>query len=145
MSAGLSGSGEGAHLGVDGGVTVRLTAGQVHEVVRDASGAGGLAQLLSGLGELEWVRRVVEPMLSDRSCSRGLLRALLVLVAFPADGGERELTEVAEALGLSPATTHRYLHTWAGVGMLVQDPRSRRYRRVIADRGLLRSGDSREG
>ena len=145
MPAGLDGSGEDADLGVDGGVTVRLTAGQVREVVRDASGAGGLAQVLSGLGELEWVRRVVEPMLTDERCSRGLLRAVLVLVAFPADGGERELTEVAETLGLSPATTHRYLHTWAGVGLLVQDPRSRRYRRVVAERGLLTVGDSREG
>ncbi len=131
--------------GFDGGVTVRLTAGQVRELVRDVSGAGGLARVLLGVGELEWVRGVVEPMLEDPGCSRGLLRALLVLVAFPADGGERELTEVAEELGLSPATTHRYVYSWSGVGLLVQDPRSRRYRRVLAERAWLTTEDGHAG
>ncbi len=145
MAARCRGLDEGARVGVDGGVAVRLTAGQVREVLWDVTGAGGLAGALSGVGELEWVRGVVEPMLADPGCSQALLRALLVLVAFPADGSERELTEVARALGLSPATTHRYVYSWAGVGLLVQDLRSRRYRRVVADGVSLKTGGGRGG
>ncbi len=133
VAARRRGLGEGARVGVDGGVAVWLTAGQVREVLWEVTGAGGLAGALSGVGELEWVRGVVEPMLADPGYSQALLRALLVLAVFPADGSERELTEVAKELGLSPATTHRYLYSWAGVGLLAQDPRSRRYRRVVAD------------
>ena len=121
----------------EGSVTVTLTANQVREIAREASGAGGLAGVLSEVGELESVRGAVEPMLADPRCSRSLLRALLVLVAFPADGGERELTEVAGELRLSPSTTHRYVSSWVGVGLLMQDPRSRRYRRVVTARTHL--------
>lgn len=65
--------------------------------------------------------------------SRSTLRALMVLQAFPCDGGERQLTAVAGELGLSPSTTHGYVITWVAVGALEQNPTTRRYRRVMAE------------
>jgi IclR helix-turn-helix domain len=113
-------------------VTITLTSGQVTQVVRVASGAAAVARVLPRVGDLEEMRRVVLPLLDDKHCSRSTFRALLVLAAFPPDGDERELTDVARALGLSPGTTHRYIGTWMAVGLLEQDPRSRRYRRAPA-------------
>jgi DNA-binding MarR family transcriptional regulator len=114
----------------DGGVTIRLTDRQVSQVVREASGGSGLARLMAGVTDLEDLRGMVMPLLDDPKCSRSTFRALMVLVAFPPDGRELELTDVAGELGLSPSTTHRYVSTWLAVGLLEQDPRSRRYRRA---------------
>jgi hypothetical protein len=114
----------------EGGVTIALTEAQVAEVLREASGGMGLARLMAGIGDLEELRGVVLPLLDDVKCSRSTFRALMVLVAFPADGSEHDLTEVARRLELSPSTTHRYVSTWMAVGLLEQDPRSRRYRRA---------------
>jgi IclR helix-turn-helix domain len=110
-----------------------LSEEQVVEVVRDATAGRGLARLLSTVGELEELRELAEPLLDDPSYARTTLRALLVLLAFPADGGERELTDVAAQLGLSPSTTHRYVNTWTAIGVLQQDLHSRRYRRTVPD------------
>ncbi len=115
-------------------VTITLTDRQVRQVLREASGRTSLASVLPEVGGLEVLRSVVLSLKDDATCSRSTLRALLVLAAFPADGSERELSDVARQLGLSPSTTHRYIGTWMAVGMLEQDPRSRRYRRVLASR-----------
>jgi hypothetical protein len=113
-------------------VRIALTDGQVARVVQEASGGAGLAGLLSGVSDLERLHSVVLPLLDDPRCSRSTFRALLVLGAFPADGSERELTDIAKRLGFSPSTTHRYIGTWLAVGLLEQDPHSRRYRRALA-------------
>ena len=60
--------------------------------------------------------------------SRSLLLGLTVFAAFPTDGDALAVTDVAGRLGLSPSTTHRYMTTLLAVGLLEQDPRSRRYR-----------------
>ncbi len=114
----------------EGGVNITLTDGQVAQVLREASSGAGLSRLMSSIGDVEELRRVVQPLLDDVKCSRSTFRALLVLVAFPADGSEHDLSEVARRLELSPSTTHRYISTWMAVGLLEQDPRSRRYRRA---------------
>jgi hypothetical protein len=115
-------------------VTIRLTDRQVRQVVREASDRTSLASVLPEVGGLAALRSVVRSLKDDTTCSRSTLRALLVLAAFPADGSERELSDVATRLGLSPSTTHRYIGTWMAVEMLEQDPRSRRYRRVLSSR-----------
>ena len=112
------------------GVTLVLTDAQVFEVRDRASVGGGASGLLPGVEELRSLGTRARRLLGDERCSTTLLRALLVLAAFPRDGGERRLAEVAEEVGWSPGTTHRYVYTWVAVGVLVQDPRSRRYRRV---------------
>jgi AraC-like DNA-binding protein len=117
----------------DRGVTITLTDWQVARIVREAAGESELASLPSGLDGLPGLRGALLPLLDDATYSRSTLRALLVLGAFPADGGELELTDVARQLGLSPSTTHRYIGTWMAVGLLEQHPRSRRYRRALRD------------
>jgi IclR family pca regulon transcriptional regulator len=60
--------------------------------------------------------------------SRSLLMGLLVLASFPSDGSDLAVIDVAKRLEMSASTTHRYLTTLLSVGLLEQDPRSRRYR-----------------
>jgi hypothetical protein len=109
---------------------IALTDAQVAEVVREASGGPRLAGLLAAAGDLEELQRTMLPLLDDPRHSHSALRAVLVLAAFSVDGSEREVTEVARALGLSPSTTYRYLRTWVALGLLEQNPRSRRYCRA---------------
>jgi IclR helix-turn-helix domain len=111
-------------------VAVRLTDEQVCEVVRTASAEKQRAGLLAGVGELSHLRDRVAPWLEDPSCSQAALRAVLVYAAFPVDGSERGLNDVAGELGISPSTAHRYARSWMAVGLLGQDPHSRLYRRT---------------
>ena len=112
-------------------ITIALTDAQIARVMREAAGASGLAPAFSSaLGDPKALSKSVLPFLADHGYSRSVLRALLVLGAFPVDGAERELTAVAEQLSLSASTTHRYLRTWTAVGLLERDPESRRYRRA---------------
>jgi hypothetical protein len=114
-----------------GEVTVTLTAAQVGAVVRSAMAPAGLLDAFSAaLGEPQALVPVLMGLLEDRAYSRSVLRAVIVLAAFPSDGSERELTAVAEDVGLSPSTTHRYLRTWTAAGLLERDPDSRSYRRA---------------
>jgi hypothetical protein len=114
-------------------VTITLTEWQVARILREVTGESGLVALPAGLDALSGLRGALQPLLDDAAYSRSTLRALLVLGAFPTDGEERELTDVAKQLDLSPSTTHRYIGTWMAVGLLEQHPRSRRYRRALAD------------
>jgi hypothetical protein len=114
----------------DRAVRIALSEAQVARIVREASGRAGLVSLLSGVGELQELRRVLLALLGDGRYSHSTIRALLVLAAFPADGGERELTDITKEIGFSSATTYRYVSTWMALGLLEQDPRSRRYRRA---------------
>jgi hypothetical protein len=110
------------------GISLGLTVEQVASVIAAASAAGTeSASLLAGLaapGEL-----TASSLLDDRTISRSLLFGLVVLISFPADGSDRGIKEVAAELDLPPSTAHRYAHTLLAIGLLEQDPRSRRYRR----------------
>jgi hypothetical protein len=123
----------GVAVNGDQAVTIALTDTQVARLVREASGGTGLVALLSGVGELEEMRRVMLPLLGEVGCSGSVIRGLLVLGAFPVDSGERDLAGIARATGFSPSITHRYTSTWVALGLLEQDPRSRRYHRALAD------------
>ncbi len=110
------------------GVSLGLTAAQVAKVLTEAAAGGEGAELLAGLalpGEL-----AASPLLDDRNMSRSLLFGLIVLIAFPADGSERGVKVLARELGLPTSTTHRYIRTLRAVGLLEQDPLTRRYRRA---------------
>jgi hypothetical protein len=111
-------------------ITIALNSAQVAQVLRTASGRPALTSMLAGLEDPEVLREAVMPLIDDDTYSRSTLRALLVLGAFHPDGSERELTDVARALDLSPSTAHRYVGTWMALGLLEQDPISRRYRRA---------------
>jgi hypothetical protein len=120
-------------VSTDADVTVRLTATQVAQVVRQASNTPGLVTLLAGVSDLRALRQAIQPLLKDPKCSHSTFRALLVLVAFPPDGSERELSDIASALDMTPSTAHRYVRTWMALGLLQQNSHSRRYRRALAE------------
>jgi hypothetical protein len=111
-------------------VAITLTEAQVAQVTREALGDAGMNTLLAELGDPQSVQSLVLPIATDIRLSQALLRGVLVLATFPPDGTERELTDIARELGLSPSTTHRYTSTWMALGLLQQNASSRRYRRV---------------
>jgi IclR helix-turn-helix domain len=68
------------------------------------------------------------PAYEDARLSRSLLRGLSVLTCFGPDNEERGVVELAELLGMSPSTTHRYVTTLVELGLLERSTRSRKYR-----------------
>ncbi len=113
------------------GITIELTRTQVDQVVRRSSGGSGVSSVLHGLADRGLASSYAALSASPR-LSRSLLLGLLVLACFPTDGNALAVTDVAARLGLSPSTTHRYMTTLLAVGLLEQDPRSRRYRVPVA-------------
>jgi IclR helix-turn-helix domain len=113
-------------------VTITLTDAQIAQVALDSAGGARLVGSLSGLGSVDELRRAMLPFVDDQTYSHSTFRAAIVLAAFPADGSDRELTDVAREIGLAPSTTHRYARTWCALGLLEQNADSRRYRRPPA-------------
>ena len=112
----------------DSGITIELTSTQIDRVLRRASDSDGVcgpaARPRRASSHAPHFRELAE---SPR-LSRSLLLGLLVLASFPADGDALAVTDVAGRLDMSPSTTHRYITTLLAVGLLEQDPRTRRYR-----------------
>jgi hypothetical protein len=119
-------------VAVTGAVSIALTDAQVEQVLREVAHRPRLASLLPEVSQLDALSSVAMPLLGDANYSRSVLRALLVLNSLPRDGSERGLTHLAGQLAISPSTTHRYMHTWMALGLVEQDPGSRRYRRTPA-------------
>jgi hypothetical protein len=65
---------------------------------------------------------------TDARLSRSLLRGLSLLTGFGPDGEQRGIVELADDLGMSPSTAHRYALTLVELGLLERDPRTRKYR-----------------
>jgi DNA-binding IclR family transcriptional regulator len=110
--------------------TITLTRSQIQAVVQQASVEAAFGTTLSKLEDHERLSVAVSHLVEDTTLSRSTLRALLVLAAFDRNDEPRELSEVARQLDLSPSTVHRYISTWIALGLLHQDPVSRRYRRT---------------
>jgi hypothetical protein len=124
-------------------VTITLTDEQLALVAREMSHGAGLARSLSGVSDLEQLRRLVSPLMRDESYNRSTFRALMVLAAFPTDGSERGLRDVAVDVDVSPSIAHHYIRTLLAADVLEQDPDSRRYRRALPGMGaVLRLGDT---
>ncbi|MGO9488163.1 MAG: helix-turn-helix domain-containing protein [Solirubrobacteraceae bacterium] len=109
-------------------VTIELTKPQIDRVLRESTEGEGVSGLLRGLSESGTLSARYEALADSPRLSRSLLLGLLVLATFPADGSSLAVTDVAGRLGMSPSTTHRYMTTLLAVGLLEQDPRTRRYR-----------------
>jgi hypothetical protein len=108
-------------------ITIELTRSQVDQVIRGSARTGdGVLGTLSELSRAS-LAASFPALSSSPRLSRSLLLGLLVLACFPTDGTSRAVTDVAEQLQLSPSTTHRYMTTLLAVGLLEQDPRTRRY------------------
>jgi DNA-binding MarR family transcriptional regulator len=117
----------------DRAISIELTGTQVDQVVRAASGEDGVSGLLRGLQDQGALASKYRALSESPRLSRSLLLGLLVLACFPADGASLAVSDIAERLGMSPSTTHRYMTTLLAVGLLEQEPRTRRYR--VAARG----------
>jgi IclR helix-turn-helix domain len=111
-------------------VSIVLTSSQLAQVARETTRSGqGVASLLGTFENLSSASRSLDAQAASGHISRSVLRALIVLAAFPCDGAHRALGDVAKQLGFSPSTVHRYASTWLAIGLLEQDPTSRQYRR----------------
>jgi hypothetical protein len=132
-------------------ITISLTPAQVDSVVRGASGgsapslaalvaaalappggerAGGNGDRGTGAG-VSRAGSAAEALLAegeDSRLSRSLLRGFSLLAGFGADGDERGIVELADELGMSASTAHRYALTLIELGLLERSPRSRKYR-----------------
>jgi hypothetical protein len=109
-------------------VGIALTDAQIDRVVRQASGAGNISVLLSGLQGARGTIQDNERLLEDPRMSRSLLLGLIVLSGFPADGNEIGVIDLARKIGLGDSTTFRYVATLLSVGLIERDPNTRRYR-----------------
>jgi DNA-binding MarR family transcriptional regulator len=110
------------------GITIELTRPQIDRIVREAGEGTGVSTLLRGLADSGTLAERYESLADSPRLSRSLLLGLLVLATFPSGGESLAVTDVAAKLGMSPSTTHRYMTTLLAVGLLEQDPRTRRYR-----------------
>ncbi|HTZ88334.1 MAG TPA: helix-turn-helix domain-containing protein [Solirubrobacteraceae bacterium] len=133
-------------------ITIALSPTQVDDVVRAAARgrapsistliADSLAEPLAGNGDSTRSSRSSRkasarraalvrgymPASADPRMSRSLLRGLSLLTGFGPDGEARGIVELAEELGMSPSTAHRYALTLVEVGLLERCPRTRKYR-----------------
>jgi IclR helix-turn-helix domain len=124
-------------------VSITLSPTQVDEVLRTASHnrspsiatviADALAAPTAGDGDelAETTATLLAHMPIgdiDPRMSRSLLRGLSILTCFGANGDSRGVVEIAEELGMSPSTTHRYTFTLVELGLLERCPRTRKYR-----------------
>jgi hypothetical protein len=131
-------------------ITIALSPMQVDSVVRAASHgqapsiaaliAGSLARSRSnGASDGEGARPARSPAdpasarpmsgdADDSRLSRSLLRGFSLLAGFDPDGRERGIVELANDLGMSPSTAHRYALTLVELGLLERCPKTRKYR-----------------
>jgi IclR-like helix-turn-helix domain-containing protein len=132
-------------------ITITLSPTQVDDVVRAASRgrAPSISTLIAdslaapresrsaGNGTATAGAKLAQPLdgrgympseTNDPRMSRSLLRGLSLLAGFGPDGEERGIVELAQDLGMSPSTAHRYALTLVEVGLLERCPRTRKYR-----------------
>jgi hypothetical protein len=113
----------------DDRIMIELSKAQINRVVREAGQDRGLLGLVAGIEGLEFTASPEQ--LRDPGLSRSLLRGLMVLASFSADGVGRSVTRVADELDMGASTTHRYVSTLLEVGLLERDPVSREYRLAV--------------
>lgn len=114
-----------------GRISIELTGAQVDRVMRDASHEQNLAGLLRGLDAEGSLAGRYQALSASPRLSRSLMLGLLVFAAMPRDGAALAVTDMAAKLDMSPSTTHRYMTTLLALGLLEQDPRTRRYRLAL--------------
>ena len=111
------------------GLMIELCAEQVRSIVERAGGV----ITADGTSDLALLTPSLRRVLAERGSSEissALVRGLLVLAVFPADGTPRRLSEIAAELGMKTSTVHRCLGTLVAVGLLEQDGETRRYFRL---------------
>ena len=108
-----------------------LIADSLAAPLNDASEApvtNGAKRAAAAASRAPLVRGYMPGDTNDPRLSRSLLRGLSLLAGFGPDNDERGIVELAEDLGMSPSTAHRYALTLVEVGLLERCPRTRKYR-----------------
>jgi hypothetical protein len=118
-------------------ISIELSKAQIDQVVRDAGRGGTMSVLLSAISAPDWAlafdpEHWPPPQMEDRRLSRSLLLGLFVLSCFTVAGKDLGIADVAKMLRMETSTTHRYITTLLAVGLLKQDPSTRRYRLASA-------------
>jgi hypothetical protein len=111
------------------GLSIRLTTAQAAQLLRDASAQQTSAEVVAGLDTPDELLVTARRLMNDERYSRSLARAMMVFASFPGDGQAQSVTDLAERLSMSPSMVHRYITTFAEMGLLERDPASRKYRR----------------
>jgi hypothetical protein len=129
-------------------VSITLSAVQVEQVMRSAGQIrnGTVSNLLlaaldnaykpekNGKSKTKSLQKAtqeaLEDALTDPQLSQSLLRGLAILSSYGPDRPWRAIIDLAQQLGMSPSTTHRYVKTLRAVGLLEQNPTTREYRPV---------------
>ncbi len=126
-------------------ISIKLSPTQIDDVVRAASRSRApsistlIADTLTAPRPPDGAKRASKSAASglggympieniDPRLSRSLLRGLSILTCFGPDGDSRGIVEIAEDLGMSPSTTHRYALTLVELGLLERCPDTRKYR-----------------
>jgi hypothetical protein len=113
----------------DKSIELTRPAGQIDQVIGATAGAGSIAALLSGLNDVQQTLEGASGLLNNLALSWSFITGLVMLAAFPEDGGYLGNAEVARLLSLNPSTAHRYCSTLVDVWLLERDPDTRRCRR----------------
>jgi DNA-binding MarR family transcriptional regulator len=113
------------------GLSITLTKAQAAQLLRDASAQQRTADVVAGLDVPAQLLTSARRVMDDDRYSRSLARAMMVFASFPSDGQPRSVTDLAEQLTMSLSAVHRYLATFAEMGLLERDPATRRYSRPI--------------
>jgi predicted transcriptional regulator len=111
-----------------GAISIELSKAQLERVLRDLSRSGSVSLALAGLPDLRAGLARAQPLLEDSRLSRSLTLGLLLLAAFPDDGGYIGNGQLARKLQLSASTAHRYVSTLVALGLVEQDASTRKYR-----------------
>lgn len=132
----------------DDEISITLSAVQVEQVMRSAgqSRNGTVSNLLLAALDNAYkpgkdgkskssslqkaTQEALEDALTDPQLSQSLLRGLAILSSYGPERPWRAIIDLAQQLGMSPSTTHRYVKTLRAVGLLEQNPNTREYRPV---------------
>jgi hypothetical protein len=120
---------EGGSRKKNGPILLELSRAQVDQVISAAADANGIQTILLGLKGPPSAIDIDSSSQDDSRLSRSLLVGLLVLTAFPADRSFLGNAEIAEKLGMTFTTTHRYISTLLAAGLIERDPNTWKYRR----------------
>lgn len=110
-------------------VDITLSPEQVISVVEKGVDTGELGSLVSLIDPNFLTDSLLALKRNPKGLSQSTICAVQLLSMFN-DGDEHELTTLAQELGVSTATAHRYLNTWVAIGLLYRHPTTRKYRRM---------------
>jgi len=121
-------------------VSIAFSDAQVADLAHVLCGQLPTTRFVAELADAVGFQDSIHSMLGDARYPEPLLRALLLLTAFPSEGRGEDLIEATSRFDWPPKAIDRYFATWAALGVLERHPDSYRYRRVQAPAGGTNRG-----